>query len=181
MKFLSNARKVLMLAAVWLVLGQGEAYGSIIVPPGLNPGDPYHLVFLTRDRLNGQILGIAPYNQFVNDQANLAGALTESFGIQWFVIASTPNVDARDNAKVSAPVYLLNGDLVTTGESDMWDGSIANPIQLTQFGVSFTEHVYTGSGIDGTARPGKELGKSTEGNHIAAGAQENKLGRESQK
>jgi hypothetical protein len=59
-------------------------------------------------------------------------------------------VDARDNALVVAPVYLLNGTQLATGFNDMWDGALLNPIDINQFGLrQVNDSVWTGSNISG--------------------------------
>ena len=89
------------------------------MPDGLSPGDTYHFAFVTSGYTNAASSNIADYNSFVNQQAGLSGATTETWGINWYAIGSTETVDARDNAAVNAAVYLLNGTQVETGFNDM--------------------------------------------------------------
>lgn len=99
---------------------------SIIVPTGLNPGDTYHLAFVSSTSRDGTSTNIADYNSFVQGVANAAG-IGSSENVDWFTIASTSTVDAKDNAVVgvSTPVYLVNGTTkIADGFSDMWDGSL---------------------------------------------------------
>lgn len=128
---------------------------SLIVPAGLNPGDPYHLAFVTRQGRTAVSTDISSYNTFVNNQADQAGAITENFGIEWFAIGSTSTVNARENAVVGAgvPVYLLDGTTkIADGFADLWDGSIDNTLSLNQFGLTTqTTVAWTGSFSSGVA------------------------------
>ena len=107
------------LAIAVLFLTPATTYASIFVPDGLSPGDTYHFAFVTSGYTNAASSNIADYNSFVNQQAELSGATTETWGINWYAIGSTETVDARDNAAVNAAVYLLNGTQVETGFNDM--------------------------------------------------------------
>ena len=111
---------------------------ALYVPPGLGPDDTYHLVFVTRDIDNAIATTIGPYNDFVQRQAEQNPSLTGTdAGITYKVIGSSiaDNVSAFNNAVVEAPVYLLDGTLIATGYDDMWDGELAAPINVTEFGV----------------------------------------------
>jgi len=108
-----------------------------IVPAALNPGDPYHLAFVTQGVGTALSSDIEVYNQFVNDEAALNPALTGTdAGVEWFVIGSTGDVAARDNALVGAdvPIYLLDGvTKIADGFGDLWDTTIDNPFNKDQF------------------------------------------------
>jgi hypothetical protein len=96
----------------------------IPVPAGLNPGDEYHLVFVSIDtRRNATPSDIDVYNAFVQGVADAAG-IGNSQGINWRAIGSTALVDARDNALVTEPVYNMAGELVADGFNDIWDGTL---------------------------------------------------------
>jgi hypothetical protein len=119
------------------------AFAGPIVPAGLSPGDKYHLVFITRGVHDGASSDISAYNSFVQTEAAANPALTGTdVGITWSAIASTRTVNARDNALVSAPIYLLNGTKVADGFSDLWDSTtpahsplLSAPINVDQFGA----------------------------------------------
>jgi hypothetical protein len=121
------------------------------------PGDPYQLVFVTSTTVSGSSPNLSTYNTFVNSVA-ATSTLPGVSNLLWRAIASAlnqiPAIPARTNAMVSAPVYLVDGTtLVATGYSDLWDGSILNPINKDQNGadvVSGTQ-VWTGcANADGT-------------------------------
>ncbi len=116
-------------------------FDNPLIPPGVDPGDSFHLVFATsnttnRDSGDGEDnFPISHWNNFVSNAA-ANSTVTEIqptlADLEWRAIVSTTEDDARDNALVEAPVYRLDGVPVATGYDDMWSGSIANPIQITQ-------------------------------------------------
>jgi hypothetical protein len=137
-----------------------SSWGAPFVPPGLQPGDSYHLAFLTAGVHDAISADIAVYNAFVQKQAELNPAATGTdVGVKWYAIASTEAVDARDNALVSAPVYLFNAFnqlKVADGYADMWDGDLQLAIARDQYGIDKPptgdpDLVWTGSIPDGTA------------------------------
>jgi hypothetical protein len=115
-------------------------------------GDTYHLVFITSTTTN--LIGDHPmpyWNRHANtvaDGSSLPGVPEAS----WYTLASTHAVDARDNAVVSAPVYLVNGsNLVASGYADMWDESIASRITIDESGAGGASgNLWTGSQANGT-------------------------------
>ena len=129
---------------------------ALYVPPGLGPGDTYHLVFVTPIARNAVPTTIDVYNDFVQGEAEDNPSLTGTdLGITYKVIGSTiaDNVSAFNNAVVEAPVYLFDGTLIATGFDDMWDGEIAAPINVTQWGGAASGDptlVGTGSNSDGS-------------------------------
>ncbi len=70
----------------------GVISSVLFVPTGLNPGDTYHIAFITNGAHNALSSDIAGYNAFVQSQAEEAGAITESWGVEWNVIGSTASV-----------------------------------------------------------------------------------------
>ena len=134
--------------------------GPIPIPPGLGAGDSFHLVFATSNdrRRDGMSGDIQDYNGFVQDAANMAG-IGESEGVSWFAIASTADVNAKENAIVSAPVFTTRGyttdntqmEMVALGAEDMWDGSIEHNIDWDEFGELVLFDTWTGSLPNGLA------------------------------
>lgn len=146
-----NLAKIVTIALLLIAPSSARA---VVVPTGLNLGDTYHLAFLTDGTRNAVPTSIETYNTFVQDQAALNSSLTGTDqGVQWFVIGSTFGKDARENAMVSAPVYLLDGATkVADGFTDIWDGEIDNPIDVDQYGASVSnpDPVFAGTQADGT-------------------------------
>lgn len=127
------------------------ATAAVFVPLDLNPGDSYHLVFVTGGIRGASESLISKYNLFAQQQATLNPSLTGTdMGVKYNAIASTADADARMNALVQAPVYLLDGTLIATGFSDMWDGDILAPINRTQGLLLSGENVWTGTNSNGT-------------------------------
>lgn len=138
------------LLALVLCFSASPALAAVYVPPGLNPGDLYHLAFVTRDSRDALSPNIQDYNNFVTAQAALNPSLTgTNMGVSWYAIASTVAVDARDNAVIGAnvPVYLLDGTKIADGYADVWVGqSLDAPLKTTQFAVDTLDtFVWTGS------------------------------------
>ena len=125
-------------AIVAIAVATASARATVVVPDGLQAGDMYHLVFVTEGTRDATSIDIADYNAFVQAEAERSGATTENFGIDWFAIGSTAMVDARDNAVVEAPVYLLDGTRVSDGQTFV-SGSyeiflpLLAPIEFDQF------------------------------------------------
>ena len=161
---------IVAIMTLGLVFGLGGAAqarltgpGGIVCPTGPHPtlgrnwaaGDTYHLVFVTSTKRNARSGDIADYNAFVNAAANSAGSVVSVCGVTWYAIVSTSAVHARDNAKVFAPVYRLDLELVATGHADMWDGTITNPINITETMAATTQtYVWNGTRPDGAGGPG---------------------------
>ena len=140
----------------------GRAIGGLLVQDGLDPGDTYQLVFITSQSVRATSTDIATYNIHVQSAADAAG-IGASEGVTWSAIASTPTVHARDNALVGpdTPIFAMNMRLVATGFADLWDGSINQPINLTEFGRTNNTDPWTGTNANGTAATGATLGASS--------------------
>lgn len=137
---------------------------QVVVPPDLNPGDQYRLVFVTDEPTFANSADINDYNQFVDTAANASSAATSVLGINWVAIASTDVVDARDNTNtnpnVSAgiPVYRLDGVRIADDYADLWDGTIQNPLFVTETLTTIgNSGVWTGSNVNGTGDPTHSL------------------------
>ncbi len=135
-----------------LIASAGQVRAGVMThPPGLNPGDVYHLAFLTAGSRDATSSNINDYNQFVQEQAD-AGSLTSGLDLEWKAIASTQTVSAIDNAPVVGAVFLLDFTRVANSSGDLWDGAIQSPIDFTQNGITLgTTAVWTGTDVDGTS------------------------------
>jgi hypothetical protein len=120
------------------------------IPTGLKKGDMYRLIFTTRDTLDSTTLDlrsptiINTYNNFAKEQAEEVDELKD---FEWLSLASSPDVDAWDNASVNpikngegVPIYLVTPNdtpniLVANNYVDFWDGTIHSPINLDQEGM----------------------------------------------
>lgn len=135
----------------------------VTLPPGLAPGSPYRLVFVTAGLATSSSTDIAVYNAFVSTEANSSSDLL-ALGTGWRVIGSTSSVDARTNTDtdpatgVGVPIYNLAGLLVASGNADLWDGTLANPINRDQFGNVVNQKVFTGTAAGGAGITDRQLG-----------------------
>lgn len=144
----------------------------IPVPPGLNPGDTYRLVFRTSGTTQAIFPDIATYNNFVQGFANAQG-----LGPGWTAIASTSAANARDNTATATAdgagvrIFDIAGTLIAWDYIDLWDGSILSPIERCEDGsvcgpssIPFgpTAIVWTGTSADGTTTS-RHLGLNLEG------------------
>jgi hypothetical protein len=124
---------------------------STLYPP--NPGD-----------FNG--LAGADYNAtFAADEAGMINNWNGT-DIVWHAILSSdhrehtgdPNVviNARDRLDIEGPIYNMAGQLVATDAADLWDGTVANPINYDEFGnpVPMFTKVWTGSFSNGASHFG---------------------------
>jgi hypothetical protein len=151
MKRVSHMGVALLL--FFLVISQVHA-SPITLPPGLNPGDQYRLAFVTSRLWDAHIPIIDEYNFRVSDAALTVPELA-ALQTVWFAIASTPYVDAYINTDThpgesGVPIYNLAGQLIATGNQDLWDGHLLAPIGYTEDGIpSGAEWVWTGTRRDG--------------------------------
>jgi hypothetical protein len=133
----------------------------ITLPSGLNPGDTYFLAFVTDGTHNATSTNIADYDAVVTAQANLDADLP-ALGTTWKVIGSTATVSAATHlGLITSPIYNLAGQLVATGSSDLFDGTLNNPIDANQFGNQLTAwQVWTGTLPDGSTSTNHALGQT---------------------
>ena len=158
-----------------------EARVTVTVPQGLKAGDRYRLVFVTSAK-TWAFPGADPaapkslddYNAFATKTATAVPALS-ALGTSWKAVVSvspangTP-VSAKSNTKTDpaadgagVPIYNLAGALVANDNSDLWDGTIQNPIDMTELGTSPPDlggdkHlVWTGTTSSGDATSGWSL------------------------
>jgi hypothetical protein len=158
-----------LFAALMLIIGITTTAKALPLDPiadlGLSVGDTYHYVFVTEGTRDATSHDIAGYNAFVTGEANLSGSLFETDGLDWFAIASTFSVNARDNAFIDGdvtPVFLPDGTRVANGFTDMWDDTIQAAIGLDQYGTASPAEpkVWTGSQGDGTKFPDWYMGSN---------------------
>ena len=139
------------------------AQAAFVAPIGLNPGDPYRLIFYTSDVIAGSSTDIATYDAFVTAQAALAGDLPS---LSWRAVASTLSVDAIDHlsclgACASAPIYSIDGRFIASNAMALFAPGPTAAIG-DQFGSDgnggWAGWSWTGTADGGRASPGDELG-----------------------
>ncbi|MBM99979.1 MAG: hypothetical protein CMJ77_12700 [Planctomycetaceae bacterium] len=155
----SMFRSSLLFSLALSIVLPTATHASLYVPAGLFPGDTYQLVFVSDGLIAATSSDVSTYNNFVQSQAALSSITGSGDGISYSAIVSTSTVDARNNAFVFGPVYSMNGELVATGFTDIWDGGLESEINRDQFGASIGgKIIWTGSDQDGYGVSSFELG-----------------------
>ena len=134
------------------------AAALVTAPSDLSVGQKYHLAFVTAGTGIAGSSIIGDYNTIVTTAANAVPELN-ALAVDWYVIGSTWDTDAKENAIVSAPVYDLHGTRIANSYEDFWDGSLIHPIAVTEQDTTISTYVWTGSLADGSGY--EELGKGT--------------------
>ncbi|MCA9258609.1 MAG: PEP-CTERM sorting domain-containing protein [Planctomycetales bacterium] len=135
------------------------ALAALVTPEGVGPGTAYRLVYNTRSRTRAGSDDIEVYNSFAQASANAAG-MGASEGAVWKAIASTATVDARENIAGSddVPIYNLAGQLVASGDADLWDGTLSALLNYNEFGQLNNVDAWTGTLASGEKDPVYHLG-----------------------
>lgn len=154
---------LLFVALLFNAASEGHA-APIITPTNLAPGDTYRLAFVTSTASNSTSADIADYNAYVTSVANTIPELV-GLSTTWTAIGSTDTVDARDNtstnpgAGTGVEIYLLNNTILASNNLDLWDGSIANSLNVNEQGIlSPSVGVWTGTGPTGAGAGIQTLG-----------------------
>lgn len=150
--------RILVALSFFLLTGPALSV-PITTPPGLNPGDPYRLAFVTSTSRDATSSNITEYNQFVDDQAETVAALA-ALNQDWKAIASTASVDALTNTSTDpspagntgVPIFLLDGTKIADHYDELWSAALDAPVNVTESGApSGDQVVWTGSEPTGTA------------------------------
>ena len=144
-------------AVVLFLLVIDNVIGAVPIPPDLQPGDQYQLMFISSTVRDGNSSDVANFDEFVQAAVDSA-EIGISEGVNWSAVVSIgddsgPQINARDHALVSSPVYNMNLDLVASGFADLWDGAVTNSPQWDERGFNLRSDAWTGSQADGTADP----------------------------
>lgn len=148
-------KKVVACVVVLCSLVAPSEGAPILTPPGLSPGEGYHLVFVTSAATNANFGGIAGGDAFVQGVADAAG-IGASAGISWQAILSDSTTDAISRFNPSDPIYNLNGDRVAANGPALWNAAtvpLENPISFDENGggsIAIPVEVWTGTRPDGT-------------------------------
>ena len=138
-----------------------------LVPSGLNPGDRFRLMFLTTSR-NATPTDIDVYNTWVQDRAAGGHDSIREYAGAFYLLGCTEDDAARDNTRTTytdddkgVPIYWLNGPKVADEYEDFYDGDWDEEAKMrTESGTEMDnpQHVWTGSGHNGTVSSGQPLG-----------------------
>lgn len=152
------------------------ANAALVVPGGLNPGDKYHVIFVTsnvRDAFPGNISNYDSFVQSTADAAGIGGSIT------WRAVGSTDDgtnaishVGALFSDTSNIPIYNQNGDLVSASFNGLWDGGLDSAVGYDQNGSPTSTSVWTGTNSTGFGDGGFRLGSSSAsfGNSTATSA-----------
>jgi len=155
---------VLAAVALAMVFTTTSLAASIPVPAGVNPGETFRIAFVTKATRNAKSPNITDYNAFVTTDALSEFSAADNPGVDWFAIASTSMIVARDNTSTNhtkgipdadIPIYLIDGTLVSPGNAQLWDATIDQDLDMHLDGtISSVDLVWTGTATDGTASGG---------------------------
>jgi len=144
---------VTALPGFLVMLGMASpAVGFDLIPPGLEPGDQYRIVFVTSFTTTAESGNISDYDKIVTDAAAASGSILQSLGATWQAIVSTDSESAFDHigGTFSVPIFRVDGIEVATGSSQLWSGTLLDSILLDQTGSPAAGTVvWTGTGTDG--------------------------------
>ena len=103
-----------------------------IIPPELNDGERYRIMFVTSGQIAAQSLDDANDIDDWNEEVQKAAdARTEFAGITFKILGSTSSVAARDNTNtrpgaahdgVGEKIYWYDGDKLADNYADLYDG-----------------------------------------------------------
>lgn len=125
---------------------------DLITPEGLAYGQTFRLVFATSTAHDAVSEDLSVYDSFVTSRA-VAGGLTTYHGsaVTWQAMISTNAIDAIDRLPSTASaLFLVNGTRLADSGSDLWDGFLDAPINISEFGTGTSNLVHTGTKIDGS-------------------------------
>ena len=168
---------VLPRTAHWLAIGLFSAFVALLatpanaqtdvpsnwplIPSGLNAGDEFRLLLVTKQTMAATSTAISDYDTHV--QGNIAdrghGAI-RSHANEFKVLGSTATVNARTHTGTTgtggAPIYWLNGAKVADNHADFYDGSWTSKRQgryqdgTLISGDNRNQQLCTGTADDGT-------------------------------
>ena len=109
------------------------------------------LVFLSSSQHNGNLGGLAGADATCRNLAAAAGLPRANFFLAWLSDGSTSPA-TRFPTRSTGPYRLVNGTTIANDWSDLTDGTLAAPINVTEAGVAVgTAAVWTHTRTDGTA------------------------------
>ena len=147
-------------------------------PEGLGVGDQFRLLFVTST--NRAVDWVSLANVTLADRvwaaAGRGHAAIWAYASMFRALASTPQVDARDNTATTGTgvaIYWLNGERIADNYADFYDGTWASTSARDEFGefptnLSSHQHVWTGSASNGTEK--RYWGSDLDSLSVALGA-----------
>jgi hypothetical protein len=106
---------------------------------------PINYVFTTSQTYNGALGGLAGADAKCQASADAAG-----FGGSWKAWLSDSSISASSRLSQSSnPYSLINGTIIANNWSDLTDGSLRAPINITETGGAVSDYIFTNTGIAG--------------------------------
>ncbi len=147
---------LLAVASLGVVPGFAGDISNYVVPPGVNYGEQYRLIFVTSVTNGANSMDIGYYDSFVTQLANAPGSMVQSLNLQWKVVGTTADywtvtTNAIDHIATTpdVPIYGLDGIQIATGVGTggqgLFSGSLMSGIHITeQASDAAGARVYTG-------------------------------------
>jgi hypothetical protein len=123
----------------------------------LEEGARYRVLFTTSESTLATSTEIDYYNSFASNAAG-SGSVTGGLGLTWKALASTRDMNARDNTGIfkydSSLVTMFNmlGQIVASSGAELWSGNLDYPIGYSELGVTLYNRAWTGSREGGGTR-----------------------------
>lgn len=159
-----KAFSLLAVALAGIVPGfAGSLPSTYLVPPGLNYGDQYRLMFVTSTTRDANSSNIGDYDSFVTSVANAGGSVVQELGVQWKAIGSTADYWDITTYSINhiattpnVPIYGLDGIQIATGagngSQELFSGSLMSGIHISEQATDLTgSRVFTGTTVAGLA------------------------------
>ncbi len=133
-------------------------------PPGVEPGEKYHLLFATSEFFAittspavppapSEFGSLAGGDWNVTFAAFVAGRVPGWNGLEliYQAILSINGNNARDRIAIEGKIFNTHFDLLANDLSDLWDGSLATAVDYDEFGnlITTSTDVWTGTNISG--------------------------------
>ena len=135
-----------LLVCLFEITASSASAAAIFVPPSLNPGDSYRIIFVTSTKRDA-FATTAVYNTFVTAAANLDPGL-QSLTTTWTALVSTSSTNALVNTSLvgdtTTLIFNTNGGLVATGGITVGTGLYGGP------GTLHTSPILTEAGAAGS-------------------------------
>jgi hypothetical protein len=114
----------------------------VVVPP---PADETVTVFVTQTAYQGDLGGLAGADAICQQRAEAAGLP----GTDWTAWLSDDTTNAR-NRIPRGEYRRVDGTLVASNRADLFDGELAAPINLNEYGQTQASFAWTATNLDGT-------------------------------
>jgi len=103
-----------------------------------------HTIFVTSGLYGANLGGLEGADTTCQDLASASGRSGN-----WTAVLSSATTSARDRFAVTGPIADTSGRLVANDAADLWDGTIAQSIELDENRTSTAHLVWTGTAANG--------------------------------